>query len=389
SRMAYLDPAWDSGLFEMWDKTLLSNIEDYPVIEWYQTSPYNILFGQEAEGGQFINQLLEAPLYANGNQIYNQAIKNTAYVRSHPLWQPGYPTGGGLLHASARRHYFAAIKDDRQPTVLERFDPLKEFVSTPCPENNLRQDADYSNPYSFANIFDGFELGPPLDIGVACFFPNGSGNGPSAKASVEHLKQWRGYPLSQVRGINTITTNDDGYGIQKFETEYHQDLILEAGDSVAVERCNLAVFKAGFHAKAGSWLSAVTEKNCQSGICPANCVDTFVRNRTAQQEEDTPTHIPMALDRGPRLPLEEAGTFKVYPNPTNDQLTVEWPKGQATLHITLYNMQRVVQLEQVITTTEGLSKACFDLSILPEGLYILTVHDTKGHYLYATRIIKE
>ncbi len=402
SRLVYLDPAWEPGLFKMWEIDLLPRIDAFPVVEWYQTSPYNIFLGQSL-GGQLITEVISNFSVPNGDEIYNAAIQNSAYVRTHPLWQEGYPTGGDFLHASARRHYFSSIKDDRQPTVLER----SEVFETPppvtfyCEDNAIEADPEYFQffvdnsaspwPINPANLYDSFEY-----IGrdgretqkVACFYPEGTANGPSAKATLEELKEWRGYPLSQVRGITTINTNDDGYAIQKFDTEFHRDRTVEADESLDARRCNRVIFEPGFHAKKGSQVVAATEYNCQDAVCPANCEDPIFNDgaRLATTAEETANSVAPSLEET----LEaEPSTFKAYPNPTKDELIVEIPQRHQTVRVELYSVQGVKQLEALAEASEGDNKVSFNLDGLPAGLYILTVHDAQGQHLYATRIVKE
>ncbi len=399
SRLVYLDPAWDPGFFGMWENSLLPAIDDYPVVEWYQTSPYNILFGQSA-GGQLLGNLLSAPNYPNGNEIYNAAIQNSAYVRSHPLWQEGYPVGGGFLHASARRHYFSSFKDDRKPTVLERspvdirvFDTEGDQTIIPvCEVDALEPDNEYYNLFTLIDLFDSFEsyISTISTRTTSCFYPTGTADGPSAKASVEELKKWRGYPLSQVRGMTTINTNDDGYGIQKLDTEFHRDRTVEAEDSLDAQRCNRVILGAGFHAKTGSWMLAKTEVNCQEAVCPANCTDPIFNDaivlRKKTEESTASSSIAPSIIEAVEA---ETSTFKAYPNPTAEGLTLQIPKGYETVRIELYSIQGVKQLEQTTSADEGNVQVSLDLSSFPAGLYILTVHDAQGQHLYATRIVKE
>ncbi len=79
--------------------------------------------------------------------------------------------------------------------------------------------------------------------------------------------------FEEVRGTTTINTNDDGYAIQKFDTEFHRGRVVEADESLDARRCNRVIFEPGFHAKKGSQVVAATEYNCQDAVCPANCED--------------------------------------------------------------------------------------------------------------------
>ncbi|MEM9981259.1 MAG: T9SS type A sorting domain-containing protein, partial [Bacteroidota bacterium] len=373
SRLAYLDPCWEPGLFEMWEKDFLPRIDDFPVVEWYQSSPYNIFFGEG--DGAIIKDLLQTPNYPNGNAIYNDAIQNSAYVRLHPLWQEGYPVGGQFLHASARRHYYSSFKDNRKPTLLER-GPVSRtpVVPTPggfvggvpfCEDDAVQADAAYFDLFTLIDLFDSFELEISEDgsFQTACFYPQGT-VGPSAKATLEELKRLRGYPLSQLRGMATINTNDDGYGIQRKDKDVE------------------------FHSPASCNTGSATEYSCQEAVCTANCEDPVFNDGLELRKIEV---VENSVYAGSAVPvLEEvletrSGTFKAYPNPTNDALTVEIPKGYQEVRVELYTIQGVKQLEQLTSANEGDTSVMLKLDNLPAGLYILTVHDAQGQHLYATR----
>ncbi len=67
------------------------------------------------------------------------------------------------------------------------------------------------------------------------------------------------------------------------------------------------------------------------------------------------------------IPTLTNNNIKIYPNPTTDQLTIEWSGSEATLPITIYN-----QLGQVVLSNSiSIGKNSLDVSGLPAGVYVL------------------
>ena len=78
----------------------------------------------------------------------------------------------------------------------------------------------------------------------------------------------------------------------------------------------------------------------------------------------------------------EAG-FRVYPNPTTDQVAVLVPLSAEVCEVTLCDMKG----RKLRAVTLSGSQTSLSLSDLPKGVYLLTVISPTNHF--STRILKQ
>ncbi|MGD1842532.1 MAG: T9SS type A sorting domain-containing protein [Thermonemataceae bacterium] len=244
-RMAWLDPAMDVEGLVLHQEFTMSD-PSVPIIEWYQTSTYDLAF-QMMVNQMFDDGIIESPtleegidyvwveilggvvngvigavetligvplayanLYSYGFvtnnadvSFYNELIVSTTYVRLHPLWEGGYPTGAQLLHSSATSWYLSSIADPFQPTYIEKCPKPDES----CENGTIQHDSELDDAYG---------------VGVRSFPFDASGlyiysynpdvtlpNGPSAAATDIQLGVWKGLPLEQIKGVATFSRADD------------------------------------------------------------------------------------------------------------------------------------------------------------------------------------
>ncbi len=219
-RMVYLDPATTAPFLTYYKDKIMPNPSIMPPTEWYQSSAYDLAWQPSSF---FISGI-------TNRDVYNTLISNTTYVRIHPLWEPGYPVGDGILHGSAREHYYKSYRDS-QPMVVEAVEPdVPEFGPEPAQCFDGSAQAEHRYDLFFEKIY----YANPL--ATKCFVLIGPRIAPSAAASLEDLALYKGKALEQVHGVNTVSTNDDGYALRNPDTDgnhvgqeyYEVDLSLEA-----------------------------------------------------------------------------------------------------------------------------------------------------------------
>jgi hypothetical protein len=70
----------------------------------------------------------------------------------------------------------------------------------------------------------------------------------------------------------------------------------------------------------------------------------------------------------------EIQEFKLYPNPTSSNLTVELSRLKESSTLFIYNMVGEIVLNEIIADGEAVKQ--LDLSGLPKGLYVMTLRET-------------
>lgn len=76
--------------------------------------------------------------------------------------------------------------------------------------------------------------------------------------------------------------------------------------------------------------------------------------------------------------------IRIYPNPTEGQLTVEIT-GDGACRFDIYNISG----QQVLTTNSGPGRVALDISSQPKGLYILRVTTENGGDSSTWKIVKK
>ncbi len=223
-RMVYLDPATTSPFLEYYQDKIMPDPSIMPPTEWYQSSAYDLVWKPSSF---FISGF-------GDRGVYNTLISNTTYVRIHPLWEASYPVGDGILHGSAKEHYYKSL-NDLKPQIVNSTEPtFPSGISTlECAEGSVP-------PENRSDIFfDGLPFySNPLYM--KCFETTGPRIGPSAAASLEELAFYKGKALEQVYGKNTVSVGDDRYALRNPDSdgnhigqEYNEvDLSLEAVNGV-------------------------------------------------------------------------------------------------------------------------------------------------------------
>ncbi len=192
-RMAYLDPATTAPFLEYYKNKIMPTPSIMPPTEWYQSSAYDLAWQPSSALISGIGQ----------RDVYNQMILNTTYVRIDPFWESGYPFGGGLLHASAKEHYFKSLTAP-QPKIVNNVNPNFQGGIIICPDQSEKSE---SRPFFLVQGYS-FYANP---LFFKCFDVDGPRKGPSAAASLDDLKFYQRIPLEQVHGITTVDVSDDRY----------------------------------------------------------------------------------------------------------------------------------------------------------------------------------
>ncbi len=344
-RVAYLDPAMTVTFMNLYNDQISANPSVMPPIEWYQTSPYDYFAWHP------LNWLL---MQSIDKDTYNEMILNATYVRIHPLWQNSYaewdtligrcllslgnckeevleslyrsyPIGDGALHGNAKQHYYSSLKDTK-PLVVESVEPDLAVMSIlNCPKGSIgaesREDILFHAPPFYSN---------PLYN--KCFETTGLSNGPSAAASIEDLNKYRGIPLEQVYGVNTVTTADDHY--TQRNTGANRQLHGQDYDQIETSHTNEEVGSSIYGKEATTTLSASESS------------------------------------RG-SISLEDP--IRPYPNPTKNKLYLD-VGDQKIKQLFIVDLNGRVLLEQDINnkTPE------IDVSNIVNGIYILKVVTSKN-----------
>ncbi len=112
----------------------------------------------------------------------------------------------------------------------------------------------------------------------------------------------------------------------------------------------------------------------QSLLCHKNGQGTNLFRYTYCDFYDNPCQLTSTKN------TENQFTFHVFPNPTQDQITVELPDGRQNFSIRVYDLQGravVVSEESVI-----------EVSHLPKGVYVVAVFE-EGRWLGSEKVVKE
>ena len=93
----------------------------------------------------------------------------------------------------------------------------------------------------------------------------------------------------------------------------------------------------------------------------------------------TPTMYPLT-------PIEKGNpAIRIYPNPANDYITIQYDKTQKVASVKIYDMMgRVVNVG-----AESLLPLQIDIKTLPKGEYIIILYGEKGEVWKAEKVIKE
>lgn len=90
--------------------------------------------------------------------------------------------------------------------------------------------------------------------------------------------------------------------------------------------------------------------------------------------------IELSLGSSTEKQHKQNGTFRIYPNPTNGMVNMDFPKGQALKIVRVYNSE--AKLLKVSENTNAI-----DLTGLPSGAYLLSIQTDDGTIV--TRLIQK
>lgn len=102
--------------------------------------------------------------------------------------------------------------------------------------------------------------------------------------------------------------------------------------------------------------------------------EIVLQTRAAEDKSTNESYSEMLEDRG----------IRIYPNPTEGQLTVEIT-GDGACRFDIYNISG----QQVLTTNSGPGRVALDISSQPKGLYILRVTTENGGDSSTWKIVKK
>ncbi len=201
-RLTWLDPATTPSFLNYYKDNVMDNPSILPPIEWYQSSAYDYAW----------TPFSVIVSYFEERDVYNKMISNSTYVRLDPLWEPGYPTGDGLLHGSAREHYYKSLKVN-QPMVVKSVESTPSgFFDYSCPDGTIKSQR-------ITNWIAGNSITPLFN---RCFEIDGPRKGPSAAASLEDLLFYKTRTLEQVWGTTTVSVEDDRYAVRQADLQGYQ-----------------------------------------------------------------------------------------------------------------------------------------------------------------------
>ncbi|MEM9981395.1 MAG: T9SS type A sorting domain-containing protein, partial [Bacteroidota bacterium] len=248
-RLVHLDPAWPRAMRTIFEK-VESRIDNgsFPLITWYQTSAYDLMFRP-------INTDFSDPIVTN--QVYDRAIRKSAYVRIHPRWDGDYlamsnwaleifsnsaefferlrglqgpdgfyPLARNVLHGTARGHYFFSISSTapRLGNTIPYNGAVDVGNGAPlenCPNGAEQIESAMFNDIIMRIIRLVIDESPtvPNPIQVTNLPPSScytqsNERGPFAGASNNELERLVGKPLVQVEGSLTRGVADDFYLFQ-------------------------------------------------------------------------------------------------------------------------------------------------------------------------------
>ncbi|GAA4278788.1 hypothetical protein GCM10022259_35130 [Aquimarina mytili] len=200
-RLTWLDPATTPAFLTYYRDNIMPNPSILPPVEWYQSSAYDYAWVP-------FSAFVSDPRW----DVYNWMISKTTYVRLDPIWEPGYPTGDGLLHGSAREHYYKSLTE-AQPKIVKSVESTPSgFFDFTCPDDTIKSQR-------IMNWVAGNSITPLFN---RCFEIDGPRNGPSAAASLDDLAFYKGRVLEQVWGTTTVSVADDRYSLRHADNQGNQ-----------------------------------------------------------------------------------------------------------------------------------------------------------------------
>lgn len=168
-------------------------------------------------------------------------------------------------------------------------------------------------------------------------------------------------------------------------SENERFVTIKSGANITCNAGEIIKLLPGFHAEIGSKFNA----NITNSISCSNFVRSPIisTNNPNENAEITTNHIDKSLtkneiDTSLKFDKYEDLKYKVYPNPTNEKLTVSI-KNTEYFEVIIFDMIGNI----LIKTQFDKSKITLDLSLFPSGIYVLNVK-TKND-VYVTKIIKE
>ncbi len=82
-------------------------------------------------------------------------------------------------------------------------------------------------------------------------------------------------------------------------------------------------------------------------------------------------------------------SLKVYPNPANDKVTIEYSSEQTgTYTLQLSDLKGRILQKNYRNNLKGITKITFDLSAYSKGIYVLELMDAKAN-IQITKLIKQ
>jgi hypothetical protein len=146
--------------------------------------------------------------------------------------------------------------------------------------------------------------------------------------------------------------------LQNATIETEQDVTLTAGNSIDILSNTTIEYGSSFLAE------------IDPGII-LNCAPIQFFNKDLNTLQYKNDEIKLTLGNSDTIPLENAGTFKLYPNPSHGTVTIEGIQGNS--EITVYNtFGEQVLFERLFTKSE------INLSHFPKGIYLLTIKTGEG-----------
>ena len=139
----------------------------------------------------------------------------------------------------------------------------------------------------------------------------------------------------------------------------------------------------GFLAEAGSSFHAHIElcESCEEGRTVGG-----ISNVAGTGNDNPADTLPTPKSLQTETSFANDRTLAVYPNPTDDLLTVELSNGAGIANVVLYNLQGRVVETCCSASLQG-GTATLSLNSVPAGVYMLRVTDTEGRE-YHQKIVK-
>lgn len=196
-------------------------------------------------------------------------------------------------------------------------------------------------------------------------------------------------PSPNPTGMYNVTSNSGGYDcfVSAFTGDYHpykpiwSTYLGGNGDDRAYSTCIDNIYQCIYVVgKTGS--SNFPTQQYKAGFIQPSKASVTGHNAFITRFDYTPLK-PLALDEV----NEQKNALVVFPNPTSDNVTVEFENNKAGMvTFNLYTPLGQLVYSQTIYKTKGLTSEQINLSLLPDAAYILKV--TSGNEIYHQKVIK-